>query len=130
MIYLIIFIIALSYREVQNLIERGSWREYQYWIIIWGRDWYDKWYKNFDSFHVMNGIMILVLSAFIEQYYKVIDLNFLGDFKGIALIIIYWFAIMYLRNVLLHVIFSRFGYKKYWYIIPLIGSWIQKKIHP
>ena len=94
MIYLLIILALLSaYREVQILIDRGSWRKEDYRNIFWKTDWQSKW-KNLDSFHVSNGLFVLVMF-------------FAMDTITWYLVPVYWFGFMQVRNVGLHIIFKR-----------------------
>lgn len=96
MIYLLIILALLSaYREVQILIDRGSWRKEDYRNIFWKTDWQSKW-KNLDSFHVSNGLFILLM-----LYAMSIDSIIW------YLVPVYWFGFFYVRNIGLHIIFKK-----------------------
>lgn len=94
MIYLLIILAILSaYREVEILIDRGSWRKEDYRNIFWKTDW-QSWLKNADSFHVSNGLFVLVMFFAMETitWY---------------LVPVYWFGFFQVRNLGMHVIFKR-----------------------
>ena len=116
MIYLILIGI-LSWREVQILIDRGSWKADDYHNLFWYISWKSKW-KDFDSFHVANGLATLIICYIIAVNYQLIVLNYLGDYQFIALAIIYWLIWMYIRNIFMHIIFKK---KPLWkYLFPQI----------
>lgn len=112
MIELIIIALIMGYREVQILIDRGSWLAFHHLDVFWYTD-QDSKKKDLDSFHISNGIIT----------YLIIRLAELPDFIGYELSdIIYWFAFFYIRNLVLHIILKRKGYREWWYIIPIIGK--------
>jgi len=65
-ILIILLIAVLSWREVQILIDRGSWKAEDYKKLFWYTDWRSKW-KNWDSFHVSNGIATLIIIYLIKD---------------------------------------------------------------
>ena len=106
-ILIILLIAVLSWREVQILIDRGSWKAEDYRRLFWYIDWKSKW-KNFDSFHVSNGVMTLILCIIlrINIDYDVFYL-FCDTLTHIAHIIAYWLIWMQLRNFFMHVVYRR-----------------------
>ena len=76
MIILIFIGLLLGWRETQILIDRKSWSEYAFHKWFWGRNWYGKWYKDFDSFHAINGLIILLF-----VYLLYIDSNLIKLFS-------------------------------------------------
>lgn len=106
MIYLLIILAILSaYREVQILIERGSWRKEDYRNIFWYTDW-KSWLKNFDSFHVSNGLFVLVMFFAMSI-----------DTITWYLVPLYWLGFFYVRNIGLHIIFKKkpiYSYLLFW----------------
>jgi len=106
-IWLVLFVIAISYREVQILIDRGSWKKENYWIPLWYIKWTSKW-KNFDSFHSIMGLAVLFLLEFAVAYLPKYYLGFLPDWINYQLwVIIYWAILYQLRNLLMHVVFKK-----------------------
>jgi len=112
-ILIILLIAVLAWREVQILIDRGSWKREDYHNLFWYTDWKSKW-KNWDSFHVSNGIAtILILLIWASKSYVSLTeliVPSLADVQpiGIALdIVIYWLIWMQIRNVFMHRIFKR-----------------------
>lgn len=104
---LLIFIIGLSYREVQILIDRGSWKKKDYWIPLWYIKWTSKW-KNFDSFHLIHGVAILGLMEFLVEYLPQYSLTFLPEWLVYQLyVIVYWLLFFQIRNLFMHVVFKR-----------------------
>ncbi len=112
-IWIILLIAILAWREVQILIDRGSWKAEDYRKLFWYTDWKSKW-KNWDSFHVSNGlatILILLIGAS-KSYASFMEfiIPLLADVQpvGIALdIIIYWLIWMQIRNLFIHVVYKR-----------------------
>ena len=122
MIFIFLGLLGLisAYREIQILIETDRWNIIKTWIPIWGLNWWDRWYKGFDSFHLPNGLFALVMCILIVYDFKGIDLNFLGDFKGIALILIYWWFYFWIRNIGMHILFLRGKYREWKYLSPIV----------
>ena len=110
MIYaLIILLIAvLSWREVQILIDRGSWKARDYRRLFWYTDQNSKekylWLfpkKNWDSFHVSNGLATLIIIILIKGYlpHPYLDVWFYVP--------VYWLVWMQIRNLFMHVIIKK-----------------------
>lgn len=111
-VWIILLIAVLAWREVQILIDRGSWTGTSR-IPLWYTDWKDKW-KNWDSFHVSNGIatILILLIGASKSYASLTEfiIPSLADVQpvGIALdIIIYWLIWMQIRNI-----FMKVNYRK------------------
>lgn len=109
MIYLLIILALLSaYREVQILIDRGSWRKEDYRNVFWKTDW-QTWKKNLDSFHVSGGLFVVVMS--LSFYF--IKLNSIWETPLI------WLGFFYVRNIGMHIIFKKkpiYSYLLFWKI--------------
>jgi len=102
MIYiLIILLIAVqAWREIQILIDRKSYKAEDYRKLFWYTDWRSKW-KNWDSFHVSNGIATLIICYFISLH-----LDSIGMLTGLSHWVIpflntiaYWLIWMQIRNL-------------------------------
>lgn len=99
---LLVFIIGLSYREVQILIDRGSWNPKDYWIPRWYIEWTSFW-KNFDSFHAIHGLAILGLMEYLVQHLPTYYFTFLPEWINYQLYVVaYWLAFMQLRNLFMY----------------------------
>jgi len=103
-IYLILLIFVLSYREVQILIDRGSWKAEDHKKIFWYISWKSKW-KNFDSFHVSNGIatliMIYLFTTSMSLTYEILANEALNLTIHVG---IYWLIWMQLRNLIMKIL--------------------------
>jgi len=105
---IILLILVLSWREVQILIDRGSWKKENlrfnpYWYIYW-----KKWYKNFDSFHVANGIatliMIYMFTTSMSLTYEILANRVLNLTMHVT---VYWLIWMQIRNLFMKGIYKR-----------------------
>ena len=108
MIYLLFVLLAgfSAWEEVQQLIQRGSWKREDYRVPIWTTDWKGIW-ADFDSHHIAFGGFVLIM--FLLMYYLKI--------KVIWLMPAYWLLFFYIRNIWMHIIFKK---KPLWkYLIPL-----------
>ena len=114
-IWLILLILMLSWREVQILIDRGSWAgtsRIPLWYINQNSKEKILWVfpkKNFDSFHVSNGLATLIIIEMIIDYLPQIGLRHLvGHFVQVQLhVIAYWLIWMQIRNL-----FIKANYRK------------------
>ena len=105
-LFLFLFTVAVSYREVQILIDRGSWKPDMTWIPLWYIHW-QLWYKNFDSFHLMNGLAFLFLLEALIDYLPKYKFKFLANWLNSQLwVVVYWYALMQIRNLFMSVIFT------------------------
>ncbi len=108
-IWLILLIAILAWREVQILIDRGSWKKEDYRNIFWHTDWKSKW-KNWDSFHVSNGLATLIVLILLVPILPSVSgqvLGHLGVFNVLIDIPIYWLIWVQIRNLFMHVVFKR-----------------------
>jgi hypothetical protein len=116
MILITILGLVLGWREVQILCERNSWdfQDFRNWF--WNIDSTSRW-KNFDSFHVSNGLAVLIISMMFYNGYVILELA--SDIWNIiSNVIFYWFYIFWIRNIMMHVIMPK---KPKWkYLIPLL----------
>jgi len=103
LILMSMLIAVLAWREVQILIDRGSWKAEDHKKIFWYIDWKSKW-KNFDSFHVSNGIAVLIICYIVAENYQVISLPFLNGYQVIALTVVYWIVFMQIRNLIMKIL--------------------------
>ena len=112
MVWLILLIAVLSYREVLHLIQRGSWYDWDYYNIFWFTDNNSKW-KDWDSFHFANGLATLIIIILIKDYlYMPVDIS------SWFYVPVYWLLWMHVRNCFLHIIFKREPEWKY--LLPQI----------
>ena len=122
MIFLGILALIAGWREVEILIQRGSYDPKAFWNVYW--NWKPQFFNvkvKIDSFHFANGLFVLVLCMFLQYYDgEVIALNILSNFKDVASIIIYWLYFMYIRNIMMHIILPK---KPRWFFaIPIFGG--------
>lgn len=113
MIWIILIIVLTSlfaflggYREVQILVERGSWSWENYkkkWY--WFTDQNDKKKSNWDSFHVSNGLSTVLVSILITLVlYFALDLTW---WWPLIIPVITWLYIMQIRNLTMHKILKK-----------------------
>ena len=132
MIYLLIII--ASWRELNILIKRGSWKAERFKkFLFWETPHSNKWISNFDSYHASGGLFwLLVFTVLVasKTYPSWLGLPILtlvdAQPIGFALnITIYWLAFMYLRNICLHILFPKWEKGnpnlRLWYLIPIGG---------
>lgn len=115
MIFLSTILLGLlaAYREVQILIDRKSWNAEMFWIPFWYYDW-RKWYKNFDSFHFIEGARALVM------FYMVVTFAYQWYWLPVL-----WVGYYYVRCTGMHILFRKSGYRQYgylWFNIDVIFS--------
>ena len=127
MIWIILITIALliacslGYREVQVLIERGSWKWESYWKrLYWFTNQNDPNEKDKDSFHVSNGFTVTLIS-FLEALVIYFGYYF---YTGIILYwwwipiytVIFWIGQFWIRNIWMHIVSKK---KPLWnYLVP------------
>lgn len=117
-IALLLIACSLGYREVQILIERGSWswdnyRKILYWFTSQvGKD------KDKDSFHVSNGFTVLIISVLASL---VLYFAYQLSWWWIPIYtVIFWLGIFWVRNIWMHIVSKK---KPLWYyIIPIFGK--------
>ena len=116
-IILILLIAVLSWREIQHLLERGS---YRYGALRFNPYWYfdqnskEKvlWVipkKNLDSFHVANGVAtILILEVvihYLPMYTFSIQSGLVYELIIQAYVGLYWLIWMQIRNLFMKAIY-------------------------
>ena len=105
-ILMVLLAMFSSWEEIQQLIQRSSWKKKDYRIPIWGTDW--KGFKRlFNSHHVAFGLFVLTMFTFV----------YFVDISVWWLIPVYWIVFFWLRNIYLHIIFKRKPSPKYLYEI-------------
>ena len=100
---LILLIALFSYREVQILIDRGSWRATEHLDIYWYTGW-DGFWKLWDSFHLSNGIITMIICYIVSKYVVKFKVGFLGKYQTTALTVVGWFIFMQIRNLFMGLI--------------------------
>ena len=96
MIYLLIILAILSaWEEVQQMVQRKSWKREDYRYPEWTTK-HDSIWKNWDSHHFAFGLFILAMF-------------FAMSISAITwyLVPLYWFGFMQVRNIGLHIIFKK-----------------------
>ena len=96
-------IAILSWREVQTLIDRGSWRAEEHLNIFWYTKW-DGFWKLWDSFHISNGMATMILCYFFTRYAVKFKIKFLGKYQTAVLTVAFWFVWMQARNLFMTII--------------------------
>lgn len=96
---LLVFVIGLSYREVQILIDRGSWKKEDYWLPLWYINWKSFW-KNWDSFHAIHGLAILGLMEFLVGSLPTYDFSWVPGWLNYQIYVVaYWLVFFQIRNL-------------------------------
>ena len=111
MTYLLIILLGIlsAWEEVQQLVQRGSWRREDCRYPEWKTDYNSIW-KNFDSHHFAFGLFVLVLMEMIVRYlpHYIPFTNFwLREIAYQIWVAIYWLGFFYVRNIGLHIIFKK-----------------------
>jgi len=102
--FLLLLAIAIfSWREVQILIDRGSWRAEEHLNVFWYTKWGGAW-KLWDSFHVSNGMATMIMCYFFSAYAVKFKIKFLGKYQIAVLTILFWVVWMQIRNIFMGVI--------------------------
>lgn len=106
MIVLLFILLSMfsTWEEIQQMIQRGSWKKKDYKIPMWDTAWDGKW-KLFDSHHLAFGLFVLTMFTFV--YYV--------DIETLWLIPVYWIIFFYLRNLWMHIVFKKKPLWKYLY---------------
>lgn len=127
MIYLIIIILAIlsAYREVGILIDRGSWHPEVTWLKFWDIEWTSIW-RVFDPHHFAYGLSILIFFLTISFQFTNLSYPLIDWLNSIAVAVTYWFIFFYVRNIGMHIIFMTKEYKRWVYLIPVIGGLFDK----
>ena len=95
-IILLVLLAGLSaWEEVQQLVQRGSWKREDYRYPEWPTD-YNTWKKNFDSHHFAFGAFVLVMFSLMS----LVKLEW-------WMIPIAWLVFFRVRNIFLHIIFKK-----------------------
>ena len=135
--YFIIFLFVLAhvgaYRESERLVERGSWKDWMFWIVFWKDDFWK--IKNTKSMKFMNGLRWLLVFAFIvleviwvyltgdlliEVWFLLLGRQwFLVALSVILNIMIYWQTYMWFRNIGMLVTFRKNKFREWKYILPV-----------
>lgn len=100
---LLVAVLIFSWREVQILIDRGSWRAEEHLNVFWYTNWDGIW-KLWDSFHVSNGISTMILCYFFSAYAIEFKIKFLGKWQTAILTVVLWVVWMQVRNLSMGVI--------------------------
>lgn len=95
-ILIVLLGILSAFEEVQQLVQRGSWKREDYRYPEWFTDVKGKW-KNFDSHHTAFGAFVVVMS--LSFYF--IRLNSIWETPLV------WLFFFYIRNIGMHIIFKR-----------------------
>ena len=125
MIEIILIVIAvLSYREIGILCQRRSYDFKAFKYIYWQTDQTNFWRKNFDWFHISNGLIVWLIVLLAMDSLPKITFYLLDS-------VIYWYAFFYIRNIWMHVILPRWDSKspqlRLWYLVPLAGGFLDNK---
>jgi len=102
-LFIILLIALFSYREVQIIIDRGDWKAAEHLNIFWYTDWKGFW-KLWDSFHVSNGLITLIITYIIAKYVVRFKIKFLGKYQTVVLMVVFWFIWMQIRNLFMWLI--------------------------
>jgi len=132
-IYNFILAAVSAFREIEILIERGSWNSDITWLKFWKTKLFN--IPNTDSFHfawglwwllivvaiVFNGIWVYLFGEFPVHFYLII---FGKSFWFIILSVIinsilYWQMYMYFRNVCMHIVFMKKDSMRLSYLSPI-----------
>ncbi|MBK7380480.1 MAG: hypothetical protein IPJ03_16115 [Ignavibacteriales bacterium] len=117
LILLVLLIAVASYREIQILVDRGSWSIDKTWLKFWYIDWTSFW-KNFDSYHTLWGLFVLILSTILVISEIVPKVYLWTDFITLwGNVCLSWVGINYVRNLFLHIVFMRTPEWKY--LLPI-----------
>ena len=95
-IVLFVLLAGLSaWEEVQQLVQRGSWKREDYRYPEWTTK-RDSIWKNFDSHHFAFGAFVLVMFSLMS----LVKLEW-------WMIPIAWYLFFHLRNIFMHIVFKR-----------------------
>ena len=125
MIFLWLGILALiaGWREVEILIQRGSYDPKAFWNVYW--NWKPQIFNikvKIDSFHFANGLFVLVLANLVHLSYSKLTISlFSGEILNyLVTIVTYWLYYMYIRNLMMHIILPK---KPRWFFaVPILGG--------
>ena len=121
MIFLYLSILALiaGWREVEILIQRGSYKPENFWNVYW--NWKPVFMNikiKIDSFHFANGLFVLAMCIMLRFEGNI--LWFDGTWGLIAQVVALWLYYMYIRNIMLHIILPK--KKRWFFIVPIFGG--------
>ena len=121
-ILLILLGLLSSWEELQQLVQRGSWKKDMFYsFLFWETRWNSKW-KLFDSHHVAFGAFILCTMVVLIQgdlhKYTLLLSQYIGGFAEYALILILWWFFFYIRNIGLHILLRRKHFRQWKYLLP------------
>ena len=102
MIFIILLAILSAWEEVQQLVQRGSWRREDYRYPEWKTDW-RTWKATLDSHHVAFGLFIVVM--ILALYFAPITEWYM---MPISFVLFWW-----VRNIFMHIAFKRKPLWKY-----------------
>jgi hypothetical protein len=133
-IYWFLMASVSAHREVEILVDTGSWNLAMTWLKFWGKDWTGN-KRLFNSFHSMWGLWWAMIVFYIVAqaiwYYLYgqpmieIWLLIIGKEIGWALlsvginILIYWQMYMYFRNINMHIVFMKPKYMRWSVLLPI-----------
>jgi len=120
LIRILLLILTVSYREVGNLCQRGSWKWVRFQKIYWKTDQNNFWLKNWDWYHVSNGLSTLIICNILADHITVFNSIFIDT-------PFYWLVWMYVRNLAIHIFIPLPKYRRYWFAIPLMGGYFDNK---
>ena len=108
MTYLLIILLGIlsAWEEVQQLVQRGSWKREDYRYPEWKTPYNSIW-KNFDSHHTAFGAFVVVMS--LSFYFIKLD--------SIWYTPLVWLGFFYVRNIAMHIIFKKkpiYSYLLFW----------------
>lgn len=104
-ILLVLLGILSAFEEVQQLIQRGSWKREDYRYPEWFTDVNGKW-KNWDSHHFAFGLFVLIMFEILISYLP--KWMFINHWLVEQLwVYIYWQGFFYFRNIFMHIVFKK-----------------------
>lgn len=115
LIYLLFILLSglSAWEEVQQLVQRGSWKREDYRYPEWNTK-HDSIWKNFDSHHLCFGLFVLVIFFIMasKSYVSLTDLTglSLADMQPVRIaidIIFNWLVFFRIRNIFMHIVFKR-----------------------
>jgi len=119
--WLILFIILSllsAYEETLQLIQRGDWAREVTWLPIWETAWDGTW-KLFDTHHLVFGLFALVMMILLTSERKNIFTLKNKILTETAHILIYWWIFFWIRNLGMHVIFMKYEFIRWEYLLPV-----------
>lgn len=127
-ILVIVMALLSSWEELQQLVQRGSWKKDMFYsFLFWETKWDGKW-KLFDSHHVAFGafvlctIMVLIqgdLHKFTLFLNLVQFLQFSEILNKMILVALLWWFFFYIRNIGLHILLRRKHFRQWKYLLPI-----------